>query len=249
MPWVGRHRNTFPVGVRGGDAGDAGYADLPGVRAEAEAVAGSYPGSVPLVGADATHTALASALSRAAVAHFACHAVNVPEDPSRSGLVLADGTFSVAELSVHDLEGHAFLAYLSACDTARGGRVLTDEAITLCAGLVLAGFTHAFGTLWPVDDAAAAFSRAGSTRRWPGGSAGRGRGARQDPEPAGGVDLGRLARPPQPLGDADPLRRLSGRRRPPSSPRRPPLTCDAVSYGTTTIFRPTPAANCSSASG
>ncbi|WP_143684068.1 CHAT domain-containing protein [Streptomyces diastatochromogenes] len=134
-----------------------GYADLPGVRAEAEAVAGSYPGSVPLVGADATHTALASALSRAAVAHFACHAVNVPEDPSRSGLVLADGTFSVAELSVHDLEGHAFLAYLSACDTARGGRVLTDEAITLCAGLVLAGFTHAFGTLWPVDDAAAAF--------------------------------------------------------------------------------------------
>ncbi|SOD87447.1 CHAT domain-containing protein [Streptomyces sp. Ag109_G2-15] len=134
-----------------------GHADLPGVRAEAEAVAGCYPGSVPLVGADATHTAVASALSRAAVAHFACHALNVPEDPSRSGLVLADGTLSVAELSVQDLEGHAFLAYLSACDTARGGRVLTDEAITLCAGLVLAGFTHAVGTLWPVDDAAAAF--------------------------------------------------------------------------------------------
>ncbi|MFG2124670.1 CHAT domain-containing protein [Streptomyces sp. NPDC048710] len=134
-----------------------GQPDLPGVLAEAKAVADCYPGSVPLVGADATHTAVASALSRAAIAHFACHGVNVPDDPSRSGLVLADGALSVAELSVQDLEGHAFLAYLSACDTARGGTVLTDEAITLCAGLVLAGFRHAVGTLWPVDDAAAAF--------------------------------------------------------------------------------------------
>ncbi|MGW2699710.1 CHAT domain-containing protein [Streptomyces sp. NPDC001340] len=135
-----------------------GQSDLPGVPEEAKAVADCYPGSVPLVGADATHTAVASALSRAVIAHFACHGVNAPDDPSRSGLALADGTLlSVAELSVQDLEGHAFLAYLSACDTARGGTVLTDEAITLCAGLVLAGFRHAVGTLWPVDDAAATF--------------------------------------------------------------------------------------------
>ncbi|WP_336112533.1 CHAT domain-containing protein [Streptomyces sp. PTD9-10] len=134
-----------------------GQADLPGVTAEAKTVADCYPGSVPLVGKDATHAAVASALSRAAIAHFACHAGNVPDDPSRSGLLLADGTLSVAELSVQDLEGHAFLAYLSACDTARGGTVLTDEAITLCAGLVLAGFRHAVGTLWPVDDAAATY--------------------------------------------------------------------------------------------
>ncbi|MFC7264514.1 CHAT domain-containing protein [Streptomyces lutosisoli] len=134
-----------------------GHADLPGVRAEAEAVAGCYPDSVPLIGADATHDAVASELSRAAIAHFACHAVNVPDDPSFSGLVLADGTLSVADLSLQDLRGHAFLAYLSACDTARGGTILTDEAITICAGLVLAGFAHAVGTLWPVDDAAAAF--------------------------------------------------------------------------------------------
>ncbi|MFF4571002.1 CHAT domain-containing protein [Streptomyces sp. NPDC001410] len=135
-----------------------GQPDLPGVSEEAKAVADCYPGSVPLVGADATHTAVASALSCAVIAHFACHGVNAPDDPSRSGLALADGTLlSVAELSVQDLEGHAFLAYLSACDTARGGTVLTDEAITLCAGLVLAGFRHAVGTLWPVDDAAATF--------------------------------------------------------------------------------------------
>jgi len=133
-----------------------GYQDLPGVKAEAASVAENYSGAVEIIGPAATHDTVATALSTTAIAHFACHAVNEPNDPSRGGLVLADGTLSVAELSVQDLS-HAFLAYLSACDTARGGTILTDEAITICTGLYLAGFANAVGTLWPVDDAVAAF--------------------------------------------------------------------------------------------
>ena len=39
------------------------------------------------------------ALSTATHAHFACHAVCRPQDPSRSGLITADGPLTLAELA------------------------------------------------------------------------------------------------------------------------------------------------------
>jgi CHAT domain len=39
------------------------------------------------------------------------------------------------------------------CETARGGRQLADEAITMATALQLVGFRHTVATLWPVDDA------------------------------------------------------------------------------------------------
>lgn len=51
----------------------------------------------------------------------------------------------------------ARLAVLSACETAkRETRFLPDEAVGLPAGLLQAGVPGIVGTLWPVDDAAAA---------------------------------------------------------------------------------------------
>src|SRR5262249_32938198 len=54
----------------------------------------------------------------------------------------------VARLRLDDAE----LAFLSACETARPGVRLTDEAIHLTSAFQLAGYRHVVGTLWPVSD-------------------------------------------------------------------------------------------------
>ncbi|MFC7304565.1 CHAT domain-containing protein [Streptomyces monticola] len=94
-------------------------------------------------------------LPRCAIAHFACHGVSDPKDPSRSRLLLHDHAttpLTVSALAKADLEG-AQLAYLSACGTAAPGSTdLLDEAIHLTSAFQLAGFPHVIGTLWPISD-------------------------------------------------------------------------------------------------
>jgi hypothetical protein len=43
-------------------------------------------------------------------------------------------------------------AFLSGCETSRGGDVLTDEAVSIAASVQLAGFPHVIGSLWPISD-------------------------------------------------------------------------------------------------
>jgi CHAT domain-containing protein len=72
-------------------------------------------------------------------------------DPSAGHLRLHDGPFSIGEISAMRL-GEAELAFLSSCETSRGGAGLTDEAITLATAFQLAGYRHVIGTLWPISD-------------------------------------------------------------------------------------------------
>jgi len=89
------------------------------------------------------------------IAHFACHGMSDPEDPSKSGLLLHDheqDLFTVASLTPVRLHG-AQLAYLSACRTAAiDAARLADEAIHLVSAFQLAGYPHVIGTLWEIDD-------------------------------------------------------------------------------------------------
>jgi CHAT domain-containing protein len=67
-------------------------------------------------------------------------------------------------LTVRDISrlktGRAELAYLSACDTARGPVKLADEAIHITGAFHMAGYKHVIGTLWNVaDDIAADVAR------------------------------------------------------------------------------------------
>jgi CHAT domain-containing protein len=108
-----------------------------------------------------------ASLPGCSVAHFACHAVSNPGDPSRSMLFLHDheaAPLNVASLFPvsHDL---LRLVYLSACSTTQVSDArLLDEAIHLTSAFQLAGSRHVIGTLWRIDgetaiDVAAAFYR------------------------------------------------------------------------------------------
>ncbi|MFI8261197.1 CHAT domain-containing protein [Streptomyces sp. NPDC085665] len=94
-------------------------------------------------------------LPHCAIAHFACHGTSDPADPSQSGLLLHDHAH--APLTVRSLApvalDHARLAYLSACRTAAIDTVnLPDAVVHLTSAFQLAGFPHAIGTLWEIDD-------------------------------------------------------------------------------------------------
>ncbi|GAB1513130.1 CHAT domain-containing protein [Actinophytocola sp. KF-1] len=137
-----------------------GMRPLPNAEAEAAMVAATAPGrATTLIGPAATRDAVLTALPRAGVAHFACHAGSEFADPSASALALHDGLLSVLDLNAIRVTG-ARMAYLSACETASGG-ALVDEAIHLSSAFQLAGYRHVVGTLWPIaDDLAEQLARA-----------------------------------------------------------------------------------------
>ncbi|MGH3224079.1 MAG: CHAT domain-containing protein [Streptosporangiaceae bacterium] len=143
-----------------------GQASLPGTREEATRLRGRLPSPVVLVGDGnagpaervPTKAEVIARLPEAGIAHFSCHSLSIPDDPSRSFLALADyraDPFTVAslvEVSLH----RAQLAYLSACQTARNAAPdLLDEAIHLASAFQLAGYPHVIGTLWSVWEVAA----------------------------------------------------------------------------------------------
>ncbi|MGV9453155.1 CHAT domain-containing protein [Streptomyces sp. NPDC003635] len=137
--------------------------NLGGVWEEVAAIRALWPDAEVLVDAVAhtppTRPTVLERLPHHAVAHFACHGDSDPGDPSQSGLLLLDhvtGRLTVAALRPVNLDG-AQLAYLSACRTAAIEAIdLTDESIHLVSAMQLAGFPQVIGTLWQVNDTAAA---------------------------------------------------------------------------------------------
>lgn len=103
-----------------------------------------------LDGAEATAAAVLAALESAGIAHFACHGLSDPADPSRSRLELADGPLEVPAIARQRLRT-AQLAVLLACHTARTDR-LPDEAIHIASAFLTAGYPQVVGTLWAATD-------------------------------------------------------------------------------------------------
>ncbi|MFF7375335.1 CHAT domain-containing protein [Streptomyces massasporeus] len=133
-----------------------GARPLGGARREVEVLRGLLPTEV-LSGEGATFTQVMEALPRHPCVHFACHGVSEPADPSNGRLLVHDHAtrpLTVREISRLELPA-ARLAVMSACETARGGGELADEAIHITSAFQLAGYPNAVGTLWPVHDAVA----------------------------------------------------------------------------------------------
>ena len=132
-----------------------GQEALPATAREVAAITDRMRGPAPLVGPAATRAAVLAALPQAAVAHFACHAMADPQQPSSSHLLLSDGPLPITEISQLHLQ-NAELAYLSACATARGSLELADEAVHAASAFQLAGYAQVVATQWEVADTMAA---------------------------------------------------------------------------------------------
>ncbi|KAF9230925.1 TPR-like protein [Melanogaster broomeanus] len=83
--------------------------------------------------------------------HISCHGRQVPEEPFKSCLAMADGLVSLLDIINANISTHEF-AFLSACETAMGDLSTPDEVIHLAAGLQFMGVKSVIGTLWQVRD-------------------------------------------------------------------------------------------------
>jgi hypothetical protein len=92
-------------------------------------------------------TALLKKLPQATILHLACHGVQDARNPLESGFVLGDGVLTIDKLMPLPLP-HAFLAFLSACETAKGDSKQPDQAVHLAATMLFAGFKSVIATLW-----------------------------------------------------------------------------------------------------
>jgi CHAT domain-containing protein len=83
--------------------------------------------------------------------HLACHAVQDPDEPTKSALCLHDGHLELSTIITKSFP-HADFAFLSACQTATGDEKLSEEAVHLAAGLMLAGYSGVIATMWSIMD-------------------------------------------------------------------------------------------------
>ncbi|MFE2943778.1 CHAT domain-containing protein [Streptomyces sp. NPDC059255] len=132
-----------------------GLPTLPALAEDREALAGCFGERLTrLEGPAATSEAVLAALRSHSWVHFSTHAGQDLDDPGLGAIALRDDVLTVHDLAQGDYSGE--LAFLSACQTAVGGIDLANEAITMAAALHIAGFRHVIGSLWSVQDRAAA---------------------------------------------------------------------------------------------
>jgi hypothetical protein len=82
------------------------------------------------------------------ILHMACHGIQ-HTDPLKSSFLMHDGKLSMEDIIQLDLP-HAFLAFLSACQTAKGDQDAPDQAVHLAASMLFCGFRSVVGTMWYV---------------------------------------------------------------------------------------------------
>ncbi len=166
-------RTEFETGERAPDksagfgvtAAHQGFAPLPGVAREMQAIFGTSQAQGALTGAASLddkftrETFQAALKARPAIVHIASHFKLVPGRETDSFLLLGDGS----PLSLSDIrKGRGFrfggvdLLTLSACETARGGGSDGDEVESFGALAQMNGASAVMATLWPVADEATA---------------------------------------------------------------------------------------------
>jgi CHAT domain-containing protein len=66
---------------------------------------------------------------------------------NKSALLLDDGDLKVSNIVGQHIP-NASLAFLSACETAKGDQRTPDEVVHLAATMLFAGFRGVVGTMW-----------------------------------------------------------------------------------------------------
>jgi CHAT domain-containing protein len=136
-----------------GQSVTAGFSDLPGTTKELDVIQGLTAG-LPLTRLEADLATPAAVLARMedySWVHLACHATQNPSDPTKSAFYLHGGTLDLTTIAQRPLK-NAQLAFLSACQTATGDEKLSEEAVHLAAGMIMAGYPAVIATMWSIQD-------------------------------------------------------------------------------------------------
>ncbi|QRW13219.1 CHAT domain protein [Ceratobasidium sp. AG-Ba] len=104
-----------------------------------------------LDGVNASKLSVLDAMEQHSWLHLACHAGQNVTNPAASAIYLSDGPLDLGAIAQKNLK-NASLAFLSACQTASGDKRLSEEAIHLAAGMILAGYRSVVATMWPIED-------------------------------------------------------------------------------------------------
>jgi CHAT domain-containing protein len=132
------------------------YSPLPGTNQELKKIVEKVPSQwlTTLKNNVPVNNALLH-LRGSSIVHFACHGIQDLKSPLESGLILADGRLTVSEImrrpengTTLDLKKSMRLAFLSACQTAKGDGTVPDEAMHLAATLLFTGFRGVVATMW-----------------------------------------------------------------------------------------------------
>jgi CHAT domain-containing protein len=84
--------------------------------------------------------------------HLACHGTQDVTQPLRSALLLDNGErLELSDVIKMPLPNAEF-AFMSACQTATGDKRLSEEAVYLAAGMLLAGYRSVVATMWSIQD-------------------------------------------------------------------------------------------------
>ncbi|KAG8696659.1 hypothetical protein FRC09_008335 [Ceratobasidium sp. 395] len=131
----------------------SGLPRLPGTVQELDVVSAQASDirTTRLDGINATCGAVIEAMEQHSWVHLACHASQNVTNPLESAFHLSDGSLALRAISGKKI-ANAHLAFLSACQTATGDVVLSDEAIHLAAGMLVAGYRTVIATMWPIGD-------------------------------------------------------------------------------------------------
>ena len=116
---------------------------LPGTEREVERVRSIYPGSVVLIGGQASETNSRNQMAGFDIIHIACHGLFNDNYPLLSSLVLSPDVQNDGFLEVHELYNmnltNASLVVLSACETGLSLIRKNDDVIGLVRGFLYAG--------------------------------------------------------------------------------------------------------------
>lgn len=104
-----------------------------------------------LDGSKATVDAVLSAMDEHSWVHLACHATQNPDNPAHSAFHLCDGNLTLEAITKRAFSNKG-LAFLSACQTAKGDGKMPDEAVHLAAGMLTAGYPSVIATMWSIAD-------------------------------------------------------------------------------------------------
>jgi CHAT domain-containing protein len=151
QPFSGNHSKVLAVGQEN----TPGYNPLPETKTELAYIKGHMRAPLYYTELDdhnATAAAVLAAMKQNDWVHFACHASQELDDPTESGFFLHDGTLSLAKITQESFKNKG-LAFLSACQTARGDTNLPDEAVHLASSMLVAGYPSVIATMWSVKDA------------------------------------------------------------------------------------------------